>query len=362
MHDLAERHAELVLVARELDAVLDVRHFLAERPDAGQPARGAFHESREVGTEQVETGIGIAAEVAGLLPGAGDDEGAAERPLVAGLAIALVGHVLRAGRAHVVLDVLIEHRPGARCEMRHHVFPEQPAPVGEPLGVLVGRRVEHEARILAGPGRQDDDARLLGLAFLLVVVIFDPRDLVALRIGEHARDGRARPHLGARLPGVGQIGHHRVGERPDRAADMAPAVIDAGRPALVFGRVHADRGRHHADAGGLEPLEPDVAVAECLHRRHRIGLAGGTPDFLRLGVAGDTEIIRNLVVIGRDVLVGDRPVERAVMLALDLEVVRQQPRKIREIVQRRAADAPSGLIGVAVGILAFEQERRTRGF
>src|ERR1700716_3585869 len=97
VHDLAERHAELVLVARELDAVLDVRHFLAERPDAGQPARGAFHESRKVGTEQVETGIGIAAEVAGLLPGAGDDEGAAERPLVAGLAIALVGHVFAAG-------------------------------------------------------------------------------------------------------------------------------------------------------------------------------------------------------------------------------------------------------------------------
>jgi hypothetical protein len=37
MDDLGERHAELVLVANELDTVLDIRQLFAERPDAPEP-------------------------------------------------------------------------------------------------------------------------------------------------------------------------------------------------------------------------------------------------------------------------------------------------------------------------------------
>ena len=59
-----------------------------------------------IGPEQVETRISEAAQVARLQRGTGDDERAAERALVAGLAVAVVRHVLRAGGAHVVLDVL----------------------------------------------------------------------------------------------------------------------------------------------------------------------------------------------------------------------------------------------------------------
>src|SRR5712671_4370478 len=66
--------------------------------------RGALHERVQVGTEQVQPGIGEAPEVAGFQGGARDDKRAAERSLVAGLAVAVVGHVLRPGRAHVVLD------------------------------------------------------------------------------------------------------------------------------------------------------------------------------------------------------------------------------------------------------------------
>jgi len=50
----------------------------------------------------------------------------------------------------------------------------------------------------------------------------------------------------------------------------------------------------------------------------------------------------------------------AIVLALDLVVVRQEARMIGEVVQRGTSDAPAGLAGIAEGILAFEQERSAR--
>src|SRR6516162_9580036 len=103
-----------------------------------------------------------------------------------------------------------------------------------------------------------------------------------------------------------------------------------------------------------ETLEPDVAVAKGFHRRHGVRIARRPPNFLGLGVARNADIARDLVVIGRDILIGDRPVVRAVVLALDPEVIGQQPRKVSEIVQRGSADAPAALVTVGDRILAFE--------
>src|SRR5262249_31290369 len=140
----------------------------------------------------------------------------------------------------------------------------------------------------------------------------------------------------------------------------APAVVDAGWSPPVVGRVHPHRCRYHADADRFETFEPDLAVTEGLHRRHRIGLAHRPPDFLRLGIAGDADVARDPVVIGRDVLVGDRPVEPPAVLALVLEVVWQEPRGVGEIVERRSADTPTRLTAVSVGVLAFEEEWSAR--
>src|SRR5262249_32955675 len=136
---------------------------------------------------------------------------------------------------------------------------------------------------------------------------------------------------------------------------------DTRRPALVLRRVHADAGRHEADAVRLAGLHPDFAVAEGLHRRHGVGTARRTPGFFRLGIARDADVDRDPVVPRREILVRDRPVEAAAVLALHLEVVRQQAREVGEVVQRRPAHAPAGLIAVAEGILALEQERRAGG-
>src|SRR5262249_59460346 len=59
--------------------------------------------------------------------------------------------------------------------------------------------------------------------------------------------------------------------------------------------------------------------------------------------------------------IADRPVVRAVVLALDAEVVGQEAREVREVMQRRAADAPAALIAVADRMLAFEDEGSARG-
>src|SRR5262245_15127810 len=108
--------------------------------------------------------------------------------------------------------------------MRHHVLAEQLALVGETLRLRVGRRLNQQARVLPRPSRWNDDARLLPLALLLVVVVLDAGHLRALLVGEHARDRRQWSYLGAGLARVGEVGDQRVGERAGRAADMAPAV------------------------------------------------------------------------------------------------------------------------------------------
>ncbi len=224
--------------------------------------------------------------------------------------------------------------------------------------MLVGRRIKQESRILRRPRRKDDDARLLHLFLFLRVVIFDAGDAAAVLIGEDARHGRQRAHLGTGFARLTEIGHHRVGERADRAADVAPAVIDASRSALEFRRIHSDRVGHKVDAVGLGGLEPHFAVREGLHRRHRVGLSGRPPFFLGLGIARHADLFRHFVVKRRDVFVSDRPIVRAIVLAFDLEVGRQIAREIGEVVQRRAADAPAGLADIAERIFAFEQYRR----
>src|SRR5262249_59708072 len=109
------------------------------------------------------------AELAGLAPGAGGEKRAAKGPFSAGLSVAVVGHILYARGAHVVLDILVEDRPGPRAKMRHHVFAEKTAGIGEPLGMLVGRRVEHETRVLSRPRCQHHGARLLQPALLFLI-------------------------------------------------------------------------------------------------------------------------------------------------------------------------------------------------
>src|SRR5215831_11312959 len=208
--------------------------------------------------------------------------------------------------------------PDAKCVIMY--LPTRPLELASPFGCLSVAELNRMRGFC--PGGQHYDTRKLHLAFPFFNVVFDAGDACAFGVGEDPRDGAPRPHLGSRLSRIAQVGNERIGERTDRAAYVTPTVIDAGRPSLVFGRVHPDCRRHHADADRLEALDPDLAVTKGLHRRHWIGLSCRSPDLLRFGIARDAYVTCDFVVIRRDVLVRDRPVMRAVMLALDLEIVR----------------------------------------
>ena len=80
--------------------------------------------------------------------------------------------------------------------------------------MLVGARIEQQARVLRGIGGEHHDARLLDLALLLVVVIFDAGDAVAGGIREHARHVAERPHVRALAARLAETGRLRIGERP----------------------------------------------------------------------------------------------------------------------------------------------------
>src|SRR5215469_14640306 len=144
-----------------------------------KPRLGPYHEVVQVGAEQVDTGIGNAAELIGLEGGTGNNKRAAEPVLVARLAVTVIGHVLGARRAHVVLDILVEDGERARGEVRHHVFAEEAARISQPVRVLVGRGVEQDARVLCGPGGEHHNTRRLYLPFLLLVVVLDAGDASA---------------------------------------------------------------------------------------------------------------------------------------------------------------------------------------
>ena len=58
VNEAAERHAELVLVARELDPVLNVWHALAEHADPGKATGSTFHVVMQVRAEQIKASIG----------------------------------------------------------------------------------------------------------------------------------------------------------------------------------------------------------------------------------------------------------------------------------------------------------------
>ncbi len=237
-------------------------------------------------------------------------------------------------------------------------LPTRALELASPFECLPVAGIEQDARVLSRPGGEDDDGRGLELLLLLLVVVFDARDAIAFGVGEDARDGAPRTYLGAGFFRVAQVRDERIGQRACRTSDMAPAVVDAGRPAFEGSRVHPHRGRNQPDAGFFAGLQPDIAVAEGLHRRHRVRLPLRPPFLLGRGIAGHPDVLRDLVVVRRDGLVGDRPVERAIVLALDLEVVGQEAREVGEVMQRGAAGAPTRLIAVRERIPAFEDERR----
>ena len=72
--------------------------------------------------------------------------------------------------------------------------------------MLVGRRVQEQARVLRAPGGQHHRIRGLNLLLVVAVVIFDPGDLLAEASVRTRVTVRRGPHLGAGVAGLAEIG------------------------------------------------------------------------------------------------------------------------------------------------------------
>jgi len=99
-------------------------------------------------------------------------------------------------------------------------------------------------------------------------------------------------------------------------------------------------------------------MAKRLQRGHRVWRARRAPALLGLGVAGNTDLAGHAIVIGGDVGIGDRPIQPTTMLALHVEVGREQTGKVCGVMQRRPTGAPAVIGGATYWMAALIEDGR----
>lgn len=161
----------------------------------------------------------------------------------------------------MVLGRLAEQAVQAGGGVGHHVAPEGATGVGE--AAVAG--AEQDARGLEGG--EDDDPGLHHLPPAAGIDGLDAGGAVAARGGEPAGDAVVVPDLGPGPPRPGQVHGQRVGEGPDGASRIAPAVVEAGQAAGV---------RHGVEAiGNGEVRSPSLAKPRAMSRPWANTASGG---------------------------------------------------------------------------------------
>ena len=118
--------------------------------------------------------------------------------------------------------------------------------------------------------------------------------------------------MSAVLHGKRQVCGHRIRECTDRATGIAPAIPYTNGPAVIAFRGHRERqwGRMHALL--FETASDNLALGEQRHRRHRIGLARGTPDFPP-GIPRYAVFTLYQIVVRPQFVIAYRPVQRTIV-------------------------------------------------
>jgi len=150
----------------------------------------------------------------------------------------------------------------------------------------------------------------------------------------------ARPHLGAVRERVGDVSDQRACLRVDLASLLAEAPVDAVRTVAEAAVGDRNRPDPHIDAEGVRPADEHVAVAP--HRVGVLGVAVRVPP--RPVLAGDRQLLLDVLVVRLEVLVADRPVGPHPVGARRPEVGRVQPRDVAGVVDHRPPDAPTAVV------------------
>src|SRR5450756_2080014 len=206
-----------------------------------------------------------------------------------------------------------------RADGVHDVLADHARTVGDAVGEQAGFGVEHDARGFAATGGEHDHARVDGdFAARLGV---DVGDAAGAAIGADHHFAAHGAGADLEVPGLQggrdvAAGGSEVGV--DRAGAPALGAIVAGGPAVER---PGEDGEARGDAGNLE-LVGDLLDDALVSARRGRGLeapVGGV--FQAFLAAEDADQFLGLVVVGRQVVVGDGPVTAFSIAGVGLEIV-----------------------------------------
>ncbi len=175
-----------------------------------------------------------------------------------------------------------------------------------------------------------------------------------LCVGLDPRDHAVGADLDAVLERVGDVGDERRRLGVHLAALQAEAAVDAVRTMSEAAVGDPDRADAHLDAEAARAFPRAQRARADRVRAVRIAVRVAPGPEL----AGDRQLALQALVVGLQVLVGDRPVGGHAVAGVDLEVRGVKAWRVAGVVDHRAADAAAAVVLAELhGILAADDPR-----
>ena len=192
---------------------------------------------------------------------------------------------------------------------------------------------------LDGVARDGHRGRLLEAGHAAAHVVHADRAAGAV-IDLDAGDHRVGPDLGAAGQRVRDVGDQRGRLGVDLAALQAEPAVDAVRPVAEPAVGDGHRADPGLDAGLAGAAQEHLAVAAHRVRPVRVGVRVAPRPVL----AGDRQLLLDLLVVGPQVGVADRPVRADPVVGPGGEVTGVEPRRVAGVVHHRPAHAPARVV------------------
>ena len=266
-----------------------------------------------------------------------DGEPAPEVPGGIGL-VELLGADL--GRRRLVHpDLGVEPARGLRRALHHQVAPDLVEIVAHAVGEPGARGVQQQPRRLDRvPGHRHHRRPLEPFAAVADVVHAErpPGFPVDRDPGHHG----VGPHLGAVRQRVRHVGDERGRLGVHLAALQAETPVDAVRPVTEPAVGDGHRPHPGLDAQRAGPAQEDLAVSA--HRVRPVGVAVRVAP--RPALPRDRQFLLDLLVVGAQLRIGQRPVGAHPVTRVGGEVARVETRGVPGVVHHRAADPAAGVV------------------